>query len=81
MSEYDKKKVEQNFVKFSRRNFEKPKNCRDVHQLRFYIDELTQLIQDWKGQFNYVPDRAYVLLSEYNYKMNRLTFEHFKNTY
>lgn len=81
MSDLDKKRLDNDFKRFSRINFERPKKCRNIGQLRFYVRELSITIQDFKARFNYVPDSAYQLLTQYNYLQNRMVFENFKNTY
>ena len=81
MSEFEKKKLEFEFNKFARMNFEKPRNCKNIDQARFYIRELSRKIEEMESNCGYVPDTAYTLLSQYNKVQNQFVYEHFKNTY
>ncbi len=81
MTEYEKKKLEFEFNSFAKRNFEKPGNCRNIDQIRFYVQELSQRIEEMKTTSGYVPDAAYRLLAQYNKVQNKLVYEYFKNTY
>ena len=81
MSGYEKKQVEKEFKSFTNRNFEKPSRCKNIDQVRFYVNELSQKIKELKRKFNYVPDSAYALLTQYNKLQNRMVFADFKNTY
>jgi hypothetical protein len=81
MSEFEKKQVENQFKAFTGKNFEQPAKCRNIDQIRFYIQELCQIMEDFKRRFNYVPNSAYTMLSQYNQLHNRLVYTDFKNTY
>lgn len=81
MSEFEKKKLEFEFNKFARMNFEKPRNCRNIDQTRFYIHELSNKIEEMESVHGYVPETAYTLLAQYNKVQNQFVYEHFKNTY
>ncbi|MDH5400262.1 MAG: hypothetical protein OEX02_20975 [Cyclobacteriaceae bacterium] len=81
MSGYEKKQVEKEFKSFTSRNFEKPAKCKNIDQVRFYVNELSVKITEFKSRFNYVPDHAYALLTQYNNLQNRMIFTDFKNTY
>ncbi len=81
MIEFDKKKLETDLLNFTHRNFESPSNCRDIHQIRFYIKELSIKIRDYEGRFNFVPDWAYALLAQYNLAQNRLLHVEFGKAY
>ena len=63
---YNKKEIEAVFSAFTNRHFEKPSKCKNVEQIRYYIQELSCKINECKKQFNYVPNSAYMLLNEYN---------------
>lgn len=81
MSSLEKKRIDRAFQLFAVRNFEKPKRCKNVEQVRFYLKELTETVKKYEDEFSYVPGEAYKLLSEYNSLHNSMVFEHFKNTY
>lgn len=81
MSEFEKKTLEREFSTFARRNFEKPKKCRDLEQIRFYVNELSLQMEELKSRCNYVPKAAYTLLAQYNAIQNRMVFANFKNSY
>ena len=81
MSRYEKKQVEKEFKSFTNKHFEKPAKCRNIDQVRFYVQELSDKITEFKRRFNYVPDAAYSLLSQYNNIQNTMVFAHFKQNY
>lgn len=81
MSGLEKKRIDRAFQLFAMRNFEKPRKCKNVEQVRFYLQELTETVKQYEEDFAYVPGAAYKLLSEYNTLHNSMVFEHFKNTY
>ena len=81
MSNYEKKQLEKDFRKFTRRHFESPSRCKNLGQIQFYIKELILKIEEFKLKFNYVPKSAYTLLSEYNSSQNKLIFSNFQKTY
>ena len=81
MSEFEKKKLDQEFQKFTKRNFENPKRCKNLDQIRFYVQELSSKMDEFKKRFNYVPNNAYSLLSQYNTIQNQMVFANFKNEY
>lgn len=81
MSEYEKHRLEMELKNFTSRNFERPNNCRNLDQTRFYVRELCTKIEEYESRFNYVPDWAYALLAQYNLVQNRLVLAEFKNTY
>ena len=81
MSERDKKTLDQELKKFTTRHFETPGKCRNLDQIRYYVQELCEKIQDYDRRFRYVPQVAYTLLAQYNAKQNTLLYEEFKNTY
>ena len=81
MSNLERKKLESDFINITRRNFESPSDCRDIHQIRFYIKELCIKISDYECLFNFVPDWAYVLLAQYNLAQNRLIHVDFRKAY
>ncbi|HNP17109.1 MAG TPA: hypothetical protein PKL31_01640 [Fulvivirga sp.] len=81
MSEFEKKRLDQEFQKFTKRNFESPKRCKNLDQIRFYVQELSSKMEEFKNRFNYVPSTAYSLLSQYNTIQNKIVFTNFKNSY
>lgn len=81
MSEFEKSKLEQEFSNFAKRNFENPKKCKDLEQIRFYVNELSMKVEELKRRFNYVPRSAYMLLAQYNTIQNKMVFADFKNSY
>ncbi len=81
MSTYEKKKIDNDFRKFTSLNFETPNKCKSLRQLQYYVKELTQKIKELKGRFNYVPDKAFTLLTEYNQMLNSLIFKNYQEVY
>jgi hypothetical protein len=81
MSEYEKKKLEMELKDFTSRNFERPANCKNLDQTRFYVKELCAKIAEYEARFNYVPQWAYTLLAQYNLVQNNMILVEFKNTY
>lgn len=81
MSEFEKKNLENELKSFTSRNFVKPKECRNLDQIRFYIRELCLRIDEYKRRFNYVPNTAYSLLSQYNMQQNAFIYRDFKSSY
>jgi hypothetical protein len=81
MSDYERKRIEMELKIFASKNFEKPSNCRNLDQIRFYMKELCNKIQELEKQFNYVPNWAYALLAQYNAKQNMMINVEFRNAY
>ena len=81
MTEYERKKIDAELKLFTSRNFEKPSACRNCDQIRFYIQELCNKIEEYKKQFNYVPNWAYGLLAQYNARQNDMIYVEYKNAY
>lgn len=81
MSTYEKKQIDTEFKKFTSLNFEKPTKCKSLEQLHYYVKELSQKIKELKRRFNYVPDRAFLLLTEYNQMLNNLVFKNYQEVY
>lgn len=75
------KKVEMELKNFTAKNFEKPSNCRNAAQIRFYINELCCKIEEYEKKFNYVPEWAYALLNQYTIVQNRLVHLEFVKCY
>ncbi len=81
MSTHEKKKIDNDFKRFTSLNFEQPKKCKSLRQLQYYVKELTQKIKELKSRFNYVPDKAFTLLTAYNQMLNSLIFKNYQEVY
>lgn len=81
MNEYAKKKLESDFRDFAARNFETPATCRNIEQVRYYVQELCSKIEEYRDRFDYVPQWAYTLLAQYNSIHNSLLHSNFKEAY
>jgi hypothetical protein len=81
MASQDRKSVENELNAFALRNFEKPADCKDLEQIRFYVRELCVKIEELEKRFEYVPHSAYQLLAQYNQKQNSLINKNFDNLY
>jgi hypothetical protein len=81
MSEFEKKSLEMELKVFASRNFERPTDCRNLDQIRFYIRELCLKIEEYQKRFNYVPGTAYALLAQYNAQQNSIIHKEFLRTY
>jgi hypothetical protein len=74
MSEFEKIQLDIDLKKFTARNFVRPNDCRDITQTQFYVRELCVKIEEYESRFNYVPQWAYSLLSQYNIVQNKLIY-------
>ena len=81
MTDYERKKLEAELRYFTTKNFEKPSECRNLDQIRFYVQELCLKIEEYQSKFNYVPNWAYGLLAQYNAKQNNMIQIDFTSTY
>ena len=81
MRDFEQKKIEMELRSFTSRNFEKPSNCKNAEQIRFYVSELCKKIEALEQQFKYVPEWAYALLAQYNAAQNSLLYKEFKSNY
>ena len=79
METFNKKRVDREFELFSSRNFEKPRKCKNIDQVRFYVQELSELISSFKRDAGYVPTAAYELLAQYNQEQNKWIYADYKN--
>jgi hypothetical protein len=77
----DRKQVENELNNFALRNFEKPSDCKDLEQIRFYVRELCLKIEELERRFEYVPSSAYQLLAQYNSRQNSIINKNFSNAY
>ncbi len=81
MGTYEKKKIDTEFKKFTSQNFERPAKCKNIGQLQYYVQELTRKIKELRARFNYVPEKAFLLLTEYNQMVNKLIFKNYQEVY
>lgn len=81
MSEFEKRRLNREFELFANKNFENPRRCRNLDQIRYYVQELSGKVDEFKKKYNYVPDNAYSLLAQYNSLQNTMLLAEFKNTY
>ncbi len=81
MTDFEKIKLEIALKDFTLRNFEKPLECRNLDQIRYYVKELCLKIEEYETRFHYVPDWAYTLLAQYNLVQNSLLHKDFQRTY
>lgn len=81
MSQFEQTQIELDLKKFTDRNFESPGKCRNPDQIRFYVRELCNKIEEYQSRFNYVPNGAYSLLAQYNQVQNELVYIDFRNSY
>lgn len=81
MSEFERKHLELELKRFTSRNFVRPSDCRNLEQIRYYIGELCLKIEDYRKRFDYVPNAAYSLLSQYNSKQNSMLYSAFIRNY
>lgn len=81
MGDSERKKIDSDLRIFTTRNFVSPTECRNLEQVRFYVRELCLKIEELETDFNYVPSRAYTLLSQYNMRQNAIINCDFKQAY
>ena len=81
MTRFEQKSLDLEFIKFTKMNFDKPQKCKSIGQIRYYIQELSNKINDFKRSFNYVPNSAHILLSQYNAAQNSLIHKNFQEVY
>ncbi|HEU5292367.1 MAG TPA: hypothetical protein VFU05_17085 [Cyclobacteriaceae bacterium] len=81
MTEYERKKIEAELRSFTSRNFERPSECKNLDQIRFYVHELCTKIDEYQRKFSYVPNWAYGLLAQYNAVQNNMIENQVKTTY
>ncbi len=81
MNNFEKKQIEREFNKFTRRNFESPRRCKNLDQIRYYVKELSLKMEDLKRQFDFVPQQAYTLLAQYNSLQNKMVYANFQQAY
>jgi len=62
MNSFDPHEIELHLRIFTMRNFERPMDCRDLEQVRFYVRELCLKIEELESKFSYVPQWAYTLI-------------------
>jgi hypothetical protein len=81
MSDYEKERLEMELRNFTSRNFERPADCRNLDQIRYYVKELCGKIEEYEMRFKYVPAWAYSLLAQYNLVQNRMLHVDFVLSY
>jgi hypothetical protein len=81
MSEFEKKKLEMELKSFVSKNFERPADCNNLDQVRFYIRELCVRIEDYQQRFSYAPELAFLLLAQYNARQNSMLYKDYVNSY
>ena len=81
MTRFEQKRLDLEFSRFTKMNFDKPQKCKSIGQIRYYMNELSNKIKDLKRSFNYVPDSAHALLSQYNAAQDRLIHKNFQEVY
>ena len=81
MTPYERKKLEVELRSFTSRNFEKPSECKNLDQIRFYVQELCSKIEEYQNRFSYVPSWAYGLLAQYNALQNTMIEKDLKSNY
>jgi hypothetical protein len=81
MSEFEKKALEMELKSFVAKNFERPADCDNLDQVRFYIHELYLKIDDYQKRLNYAPELAYLLLAQYNARQNSMLYKDYVNSY
>jgi hypothetical protein len=81
MTEYERKKIEFELKAFTSKHLQKPSECKNPDQIRFYLNELAERIEALERTCNYAPDWGYVMLALSNAKQNSLLFAEFKNSY
>jgi hypothetical protein len=74
MTDFEKAKLDSTLQDFIVRNFEKPEKCRNLDQIQYYLRELYLKIEEYDTRFNYVPKRAYALVSQYTQMQKDFTF-------
>lgn len=81
MNSYERKKIELELRVFISKHLEKPADCRNLDQIRFYISELARKIEAFELTCNYAPEWAYTMLAQYNAKQNAFLFADFRKSY
>jgi len=81
MSQFEQRKIEDSLRAFTSKNFERPADCKNLEQIRFYVRELCLKIEELESKFSYVPQWAYMLLAQYNARQNALLLVSFKQSY
>ena len=81
MTSFEQQRIETNLRIFTARNFERPSDCKNLDQVRFYVRELCLKIEELESKFSYVPQWAYTLLAQYNARQNAMLHVDFKQLY
>ena len=81
MTRFEQKKLDSEFNRFTKMNFDKPQKCTSIGQIRYYMKELEDRIVFLKHSVKYVPNAAYALMSQYNAAQNKLIHKNFQDVY
>ena len=73
--------VEAQLREFMTTNFTDPDECRNLEQIRGYVQQICNTIQDLKQTGQFVPAWDYTLLSRYNARQNALILMDFRSSY
>lgn len=73
MTAYERVLIELELKAFTVKNFEKPSECRNLNQIKFYSAELCLKIEEYENRFNFAPAWAYTLLEQYTLQQNLLS--------
>lgn len=73
MTAYERVKIECELKEFTVKNFEKPSECRNLDQIRFYANELCLKIEAYENRFSSAPAWVYAPLEQYTAKQNLMT--------
>jgi hypothetical protein len=73
MKAYERARIDLELKAFTRRNFEKPSECRNLDQIKFYSTELCLKIEEYENRFSFAPAWAYTLLEQYTLRQNSLS--------
>ncbi len=81
MGDHERKKIDIELKVFTLKHFERPSECRNLDQIRFYVRELARKIEEIEKECNYAPDWAYAMLAQYNARQNSFLLAEFRNMY
>ena len=69
------KKVEMDFDLFVNKNFEPPEHCKNLGQIKYYLDELYLAIESFNKSGEQVPLKVFILISQYTEVAKQLAQE------
>lgn len=76
-----KERINKEFNNFVKKEILKPEKCKNLEQIRFYVNGLAQMIKGFQHKYDFVPDTAYGILDRFNKAQNRIIFKDYKNGY